>query len=76
VLQGAEDVIVPPNQSEAIVAALRANEVRHAYLLFPGEQHGFRQAATIVRALEAELAFFLEVLGIPLPPGLPPVGAD
>ncbi len=73
VLQGAEDVIVPPNQSEAIVAALRANEVRHAYLLFPGEQHGFRQAATIVRALEAELAFFLEVLDIPLPPGLPPV---
>jgi dipeptidyl aminopeptidase/acylaminoacyl peptidase len=73
VLQGAEDVIVPPNQSEAIVAALAANGVRHAYLLFPGEQHGFRQAATIVRALEAELAFFLEVLDIPLPPGLPPV---
>ena len=63
VLQGAEDVIVPPSQSEMIVSAVKSKGVRVAYLLFPDEQHGFRQADNIVRALEAELAFFGEVLG-------------
>ncbi len=63
VLQGAEDVIVPPSQAEMIVSALKSKGVKVAYLLFPDEQHGFRQADNIVRALEAELAFFGEVLG-------------
>ncbi|MCY4493276.1 MAG: prolyl oligopeptidase family serine peptidase [Acidimicrobiaceae bacterium] len=63
VLQGAEDVIVPPSQAELIVSALKSKGVKVAYLLFPDEQHGFRQADNIVRALEAELAFFGEVLG-------------
>ena len=63
VLQGAEDVIVPPSQSEMIVSALKSKGVKVAYLLFPDEQHGFRQRDNIVRALEAELAFFGEVLG-------------
>ena len=44
VLQGDEDAIVPPNQSEMIVEALRRSGVPVAYLLFAGEQHGFRQA--------------------------------
>jgi dipeptidyl aminopeptidase/acylaminoacyl peptidase len=73
VLQGEEDAIVPPNQAEMIVDALAANGVPHAFLLFPGEQHGFRQAPNIVRALEAELAFFLHVLGIDRPADLPAV---
>lgn len=63
VLQGAEDVIVPPSQAEMIVSALKSKGIKVAYLLFPDEQHGFRQADNIVRALEAELAFFGEVLG-------------
>ena len=46
VLQGDEDAIVPPNQSEMIVEALRRGGVPVAYLLFAGEQHGFRQAGT------------------------------
>ena len=53
VLQGLEDEIVPPNQSEMIVDALRAKGVPVAYLPFEGEQHGFRQAPNIIRALEA-----------------------
>ena len=61
--QGAEDRIVPPNQAESMVEALRAKGVPVAYLLFEGEQHGFRQAANIVRALEAELSFYGQVLG-------------
>ena len=63
VLQGAEDRIVPPNQSRMIVDALDARGVAVAYLEFEGEQHGFRKAETIVRALEAELAFYARVFG-------------
>jgi len=63
VLQGGDDHVVPPNQSEMIVAALEAKHVPVAYLLFPGEQHGFRSADNIITALEAELAFFGEILG-------------
>ena len=61
--QGLEDEVVPPAQAEAMVAALRANGVPHAYLAFEGEQHGFRRADTIRRVLEAELSFLGQVLG-------------
>jgi dipeptidyl aminopeptidase/acylaminoacyl peptidase len=63
VLQGLEDEIVPPNQAEMIVAALAAKGVTVAYVPFEGEQHGFRQAPNIRRALEAELWFYGHVLG-------------
>ena len=70
-LQGQEDKVVPPNQAEAMVAALRAKGVPVAYLAFPGEGHGFRSAEAIERALLAEYAFFCRVFGIaptdPLP---------
>lgn len=64
VLQGAEDEIVPKSQAELIVSALRSRKIPHAYLLFEGEGHGFRKAENIVRSLEAELSFYLQVLGI------------
>jgi dipeptidyl aminopeptidase/acylaminoacyl peptidase len=64
VFQGLEDEVVPPAQSEMIVDALRAKGVRVAYHTFPGEQHGFRQATTVRTALDAELAFYQEVLDI------------
>ncbi|MGF1596553.1 MAG: prolyl oligopeptidase family serine peptidase [Acidimicrobiales bacterium] len=63
VLQGMEDEIVPPNQSEAIVGALAAKGIPHAYVTFEGEQHGFRQAANIVRSYEVELWFYGRVFG-------------
>ena len=71
--QGAEDRIVPPNQAEAMVEALRATGVPVAYLLFEGEQHGFRRAGNIVRALEAELSFYGQVLGFMPAGGIEPV---
>jgi dipeptidyl aminopeptidase/acylaminoacyl peptidase len=76
VLQGAEDEVVPPAQSEAIVAALRAKGVPVAYLLFDGEQHGFRAAGNVRRALDAELSFYAQVLGFPPPPGIAPVEVE
>jgi dipeptidyl aminopeptidase/acylaminoacyl peptidase len=56
--QGSEDKIVPPNQTEVMVEALRTKGIPVAYLLFAGEQHGFRQAGNIKRALDAELYFY------------------
>ncbi len=56
--QGDEDKVVPPNQTEAMVEALRSNGIPVAYLLFSGEQHGFRKAENIKRALDAELYFY------------------
>ncbi|MBW0109995.1 S9 family peptidase [Pseudonocardia sp. KRD-182] len=78
VLQGAEDAIVPPEQSEMIVDALRAKGVPVAYLLFEGEQHGFRRAENIRRALDAELSFYSQVLGFELPDdeGIEPVAVE
>jgi dipeptidyl aminopeptidase/acylaminoacyl peptidase len=56
--QGAEDAVVPPNQTEVMVEALRHNGNAVGYFLFTGEQHGFRQAPNIKRCLDAELAFY------------------
>jgi dipeptidyl aminopeptidase/acylaminoacyl peptidase len=69
VLQGSEDPIVPPAQAELIVAALRERGVPVGYLLFDGEQHGFRRAQNIRRSLDAELSFYGQVLGFELPAG-------
>lgn len=62
-LQGADDRIVTPDQSRRIFEALKQRKVPTAYLEFEGEQHGFRRAANIVRATEAELYFYGRVLG-------------
>lgn len=56
--QGDEDKVVPPNQTEVMVEALRNKGVPVGYLLFSGEQHGFRKAPNIMRALDAELYFY------------------
>jgi dipeptidyl aminopeptidase/acylaminoacyl peptidase len=78
VLQGSEDAVVPPSQSEVIVAALRAKRLPVAYLVFDGEQHGFRRAETIRRATEAELSFYAQVFGFepPAEEGIEPVPID
>jgi dipeptidyl aminopeptidase/acylaminoacyl peptidase len=73
VMQGLEDKIVPPSQAEAIVAALAANDIPHAYLAFEGEGHGFRGAAAIRRSLEAELSFLGQVFGFEPADDLEPV---
>jgi dipeptidyl aminopeptidase/acylaminoacyl peptidase len=60
--QGDEDRIVPPNQTEGMVNALRRSGVPVGYLLFAGEQHGFRKSENIKRALDAELYFYSELV--------------
>ena len=71
--QGLDDKVVPPNQAEAMVAVLRAKKLPVAYVAFPGEQHGFRKADNIVRALEAELDFFGRILGFTPADSIEPV---
>ena len=61
--QGLEDKIVPPNQAEMMVEALRKKGLPVEYVTFEGEQHGFRQSANIKRALEDELSFYARVFG-------------
>jgi dipeptidyl aminopeptidase/acylaminoacyl peptidase len=60
--QGSEDPVVPPSQAEAMVEALRARGIPVAYVVFEGEAHGFRRAENIAAALDAELAFYQDVL--------------
>lgn len=73
ILQGDEDEVVPPSQAEIVVEALEARGLPYAYMVFEGEQHGFRKVETIARALEAELTFYGRILGFEPANGLPPL---
>ena len=64
--QGLEDKVVPPRQAEMMVQILRTKGLPVAYLTFEKEQHGFRIAKNIKRALDAELYFYSQVFGFDL----------
>jgi dipeptidyl aminopeptidase/acylaminoacyl peptidase len=74
--QGLEDEIVPPNQAEAMVEALRMTGVPVAYLPFEGEQHGFRRAENIKRSLDGELYFYGRIFGFELADAVEPVAIE
>ena len=61
--QGLDDKIVPPDQAQRMVDALRKKGIPVAYVEFPGEQHGFRKAENIRRAIEGEFYFFSRIFG-------------
>lgn len=71
--QGLDDKVVPPNQAEVMVDALKAKGIPVAYIPFEGEQHGFRQAKNIKRALDGELYFYSRVFGFELAEAVAPV---
>jgi dipeptidyl aminopeptidase/acylaminoacyl peptidase len=62
-LQGLDDKVVPPSQSEQIVEALARRDIPYAYVAFEGEGHGFRKAENARRALEAHFSFLAQVFG-------------
>jgi dipeptidyl aminopeptidase/acylaminoacyl peptidase len=70
--QGLDDKVVPPNQAEKMVQALRDRSIPVAYIAFEGEQHGFRKAENIARCLEAELYFYSRIFGFEVE-GISPV---
>ncbi|NES94182.1 MAG: S9 family peptidase [Desertifilum sp. SIO1I2] len=61
--QGLEDKIVPPNQAEAMVNAIKAKGLPVAYITFAEEQHGFRKAENIQRSLDGEFYFYARIFG-------------
>jgi dipeptidyl aminopeptidase/acylaminoacyl peptidase len=63
-LQGLDDPVVPPNQAETMVNALKEKGIPVAYVPFEGESHGFRQARTIIKAIESEYAFYCRIFGL------------
>ena len=71
--QGLDDRVVPPNQAELMVDALDRQGLPVACLMFEGEGHGFRQAGTMRRCLEAELLFYARVFGFEPADTLAPV---
>lgn len=71
--QGDEDKVVPPNQAEEMVKVLRRKGIPVAYILFKGEQHGFRKAQNIKRAIDAELYFYSRIFGFELADDIQPV---
>jgi dipeptidyl aminopeptidase/acylaminoacyl peptidase len=71
-LQGLDDPVVPPAQSESIAADLAAHGIPHAYITFEGEAHGFRKAESVMTSIEAELSFYGQILGF-TPPGVPQI---
>jgi dipeptidyl aminopeptidase/acylaminoacyl peptidase len=73
IFQGLEDKVVPPNQAEKMLEAVRAKKLPVAYITFEGEQHGFRKAENIRRVLEAELYFYSKVFGFELGNPVEPV---
>lgn len=71
--QGLEDKVVLPNQAEMMVEALRAKDLPVAYVPFAGEQHGFRRAENIKRALDGEIYFYSRIFGFELADEVEPV---
>jgi len=61
--QGGEDKVVPPIQSEKMFQALNQKQIPVAYILFEKEQHGFRMAENIKKALDSELYFYGKIFG-------------
>src|SRR5829696_8278842 len=63
-VHGLEDTVVPPSQAQVMAEALARRGIRHVLLAIPGEGHGFRRPDSIRRALEVELSFYVEALGL------------
>jgi dipeptidyl aminopeptidase/acylaminoacyl peptidase len=71
--QGLEDRVVPANQAEMMFEAVKRKGLPVAYVAFEGEQHGFRKAENIKRALDSELYFYSRVFGFELADPVGPV---
>ncbi len=71
--QGLEDKVVPPNQAEKMLEALREKKIPIAYVPFEGEQHGFRRAENIKRSLEAEYYFYGQIFKFSIADKIEPV---
>jgi len=65
-LQGADDPVVPADQSDRFATMLSDHDISCRLIVFEGESHGFRSASTIEASLEAELGFYRSVFDVPM----------
>lgn len=62
--QGLKDKVVPPEQAQQMVEALKHKGLPVAYQAYADEAHGFRQADTLVHSLQAELYFYDRIFSL------------
>lgn len=60
IFQGADDVVVPKNQSDMIVEKLRARGVPHEYHVYEGEGHGFRRPENLEHYYTSVMKFLTQ----------------
>jgi len=60
--QGSDDTVVPQNQSDTLVEALRMNGVQHEYVVYEGEGHGFRKPEHVKDYYERILRFLAQMV--------------
>ncbi|KAJ7872239.1 alpha/beta-hydrolase [Mycena leptocephala] len=60
---GAQDLVIPVEQTDSIVDEIKKHGGQVEYLRFEDEGHGFRRAASIKLVQERRLAFFEKVFG-------------
>ena len=72
-LQGIEDMVVPPQQAEMLADAARRKDLPVALIMFEGEGHGFRKAVTIKAAIEAQIYFLGRIFGFEPADAVPPI---
>jgi dipeptidyl aminopeptidase/acylaminoacyl peptidase len=75
-LQGVDDMVVPPQQAEMLAAAARRRGLPVALIMFEGEGHGFRKAETIRAAIEAQIYFLGRIFGFEPADQVPPISID
>jgi len=74
--QGTEDPVVPPEQTQTMVDALKKGGVPVTCVMFEGEMHGFRKAENMIYALKAEYAFYASIFAIDCQEDLMEIGID
>jgi len=58
IFQGGKDPIVPQEQAELFIEALKKNGIPHEYYLYPDEGHGFKKAENVRDFYEKTEKFF------------------
>lgn len=64
ILHGALDEVAPPDRAERIVDNIRGREGKVKHVVFEGEGHGWKNSETVKQAIEEEIAWYEEILGL------------
>ena len=62
IFQGLLDNVVPPAVAQEVVSVLKSSGIKHRYIEYADEGHGFRQVKNNIDAWTQELEFYREIL--------------